>query len=114
MRTAPLPVIGSFAERSLDRVILYISHEPCAFIVIAYPMIKGLLLPERLALSEQTLVRLFARVGLPVMQNLAQRVVSQWPNDGMKVIGHDYPGTQFVALAFEKPDSPGDELGHFR
>ena len=77
-------------------------------------MIKRFLLPERFAGAMQKFVRLLARVGFPTVQNFAQGMPGQRPDDGVNAIRHDDPRAQFVALANEEFQRTGNEISHVR
>ena len=69
-------------------------------------------MPERLAGALQKFVRLLAGVGFPTVQDFAQGMPGQRPDDGVNVIGHDDPRAQLIALADEKFQGTGNEVSH--
>ena len=96
--TAPLPVFRTLAEPRLHWIIFDIGYEPRAFLIVTDPVVERFRLPECFPPAMQKLVGLFARVGLPTVQDATQSMLWVRPDHCMNMIGHHHPGVQFVAM----------------
>lgn len=77
-------------------------------------MIVTFLLPEMVADVVEKNVGFIGGKGFPAVQNVTERVLRVWPDDGMNMIRHHNPSVQIVALTREKIQRTRRKIGNLR
>jgi len=113
MGAAPLPVFRTGAKARVDGVHSGVMTAAMEIIIVTDQVIIRFALPERDYSGGQTFIDFMRGEGFPAMENLAQADAWHGPDDHMRMIGHHYPGVQFITLTLKKLDSLRDDKGEF-
>ena len=84
------------------------------FPFIPNPMVEGLRLPERLAGAAEQPVGFAGGEPFPALDNGAERVVGDRPEDGVDMVRHHHPRSEMIPLAVEVPERVHREFGDLR
>ena len=84
-----------------------------ALVIVTYPVIEWLWLPEGFACELEDFVGFTSSMPFPTLHNSADSVIGQGPEHHVHMIRHHYPGFQFISLPIEEPKCSGNNSGNF-
>src|ERR1035437_8670969 len=111
---APTPILGRFRQSCLDRVMDYVTTTPIVFLVVPNPVVERFGLPKGRPDTVQYPVGSGGGVLFPALQNLADRVIGDRPENRMHMVRHHHPGVEPVPLVNEEPNGSRNQLRQIR